>query len=119
MRSGRVTIRLRWRRMKPKPDPELPSEPPTAQAELSPPQPVSKEEAPVYRWYHKLLGLFAVIFCFELGVFLMVFPWASDWDLNYFSSLPLWASTIWASPYFRGAVSGLGVLNIYVSLIEV
>ncbi|MEO8129589.1 MAG: hypothetical protein ABI822_20990 [Bryobacteraceae bacterium] len=72
-----------------------------------------------YKWYHKLAGLFAVIFCFELGVFLLVFPWASEWDLNYFSSLPLWASSIWASPYFRGAISGLGVLNIYVSFIEV
>ena len=72
-----------------------------------------------YRWYHKLAGLFAVIFCFELGVFLLVCPWASEWDLNYFSSLPLWASTVWASPYFRGAISGLGVLNIYVSFIEV
>jgi hypothetical protein len=76
-------------------------------------------EAPQYKWYHKLAGLFAVIFSFELGVFLLVFPWVSDWDLNYFSSLPLWASTVWASPYFRGAISGLGVLNIYVSFIEV
>ncbi len=76
-------------------------------------------EPPQYRWYHKLLGLLAVIFSFELGVFLLVFPWASDWDLNYFSSLPLWAANIWASPYFRGAISGIGVLNIYVSFIEV
>ena len=72
-----------------------------------------------YRWYNKLIGLLAVIFCFELGVFLLVFPWASDWDLNYFSSMPLWASNIWASPFFRGAISGIGVLNIYVSFLEV
>ncbi len=72
-----------------------------------------------YRWYHKLASLLVVIFCFELGVFLLVFPWASDWDLNYFSSLPIWASAIWASPYFRGAISGLGALNIYVSFLEV
>jgi len=97
--------------MKPTPEQENPSFEPVA--EIPQPQP------PQYKWYHKLAGLFAVIFCFELGVFLLVFPWASEWDLNYFSSLPLWASSIWASPYFRGAISGLGVLNIYVSFIEV
>jgi hypothetical protein len=26
---------------------------------------------------------------------------------------------MWMSPYFRGAVSGLGVVNIYISLLEV
>ncbi len=72
-----------------------------------------------YRWYHKTAGLMAVIFCFELGVFLLVFPWASDCDLNYFSSLPIWAHGLWASPYFRGAVSGLGLLDIYISVVEV
>src|SRR5258707_13220637 len=113
MRSGRVTIRLRWRRMKPAPEPDQPAALPAALS--TEPQ----DAPPRYKWYHKMAGLFAVIFCFELGVFLLVFPWASDWDLNYFSSLPLWASSIWASPYFRGAISGLGALNIYVSLIEV
>jgi len=101
--------------MKPKPEPENPAPPPVLLEPRNdaPPQPAT------YKWYHKLLGLFAVIFCFELGVFLLIFPWYSEWDLNYFSTLPLWASSVWTSPYFRGAVSGLGVLNIYVSLIEV
>jgi hypothetical protein len=119
--------------MKPAPEPDqpvtlpAPSSPSVAGSSngdvpghsIAEPAELKAVEAPQYKWYHKLAGLFAVIFCFELGVFLLVFPWASDWDLNYFSSLPLWASTIWASPYFRGAISGLGVLNIYVSFIEV
>ena len=98
--------------MKPAPEPEQP-----VNVLAVPDRP--RRTPPRHKWYHKLAGLFAVIFCFELGVFLLVFPWASEWDLNYFSSLPLWVSTIWASPYFRGAISGLGVLNIYVSFIEV
>ncbi len=96
--------------MKPAPEPD---QVPAESLAAAVPEPLQ------YKWYHKLAGLFAVIFCFELGVFLLIFPWASEWDLNYFSSLPLWASSIWASPYFRGAISGLGVLNIYVSFIEV
>jgi hypothetical protein len=74
---------------------------------------------PRYRWYHKTASVLAAIFCFELGVFLLVYPWASHWDVNYYRFLPTWARGVWASPYFRGAVSGLGLLNIYISLIEV
>ena len=76
-------------------------------------------QAPRYKWHHKLFGLLSVIFLFEMGIFLMIFPWVSDWQLNYFSSLPLWASEIWNSNYFRGAISGLGFLNIYYSFSEV
>lgn len=72
-----------------------------------------------YRWYQKLFALLAVIFCFEVGIFLVVFPWVSDWDLNYFSAVPFLSPVLWASPYFRGAISGLGVLNIYISFTEV
>ncbi len=72
-----------------------------------------------YRWYHKMAGVLAAIFCFEVGVFLLIYPWASDWDVNYLAFLPLWARSLWASPYFRGAVSGLGLVNIYISFVEV
>jgi hypothetical protein len=74
---------------------------------------------PGYRWYHKLAGVMAAIFCFELGVFLLVFPWIDDWSVNYYPFLPLWAHSLWISPYFRGAVSGIGLLNIYISFSEV
>jgi hypothetical protein len=83
-------------------------------AEAEPPSPPAE-----YRWYHKMAGLITVIFYFEMGVFLLIFPWASDWDLNYFSGFSFWSNGIWASPYFRGAVSGLGIVNILISFVEV
>ena len=94
---------------------------------LPEPDPVSFERAGSapedrsrgYRWYHKMAGVMAAIFCFELGVFLLIYPWASEWNVNYFAFLPVWARGIWASPYFRGAISGLGILNIYISFHEV
>lgn len=73
---------------------------------------------PVYRWYHKLGAVAASVFCFELGVFLLIFPWVTEWDLNA-AFLPLWSRTLWTNPFFRGAVSGVGLLNIYISVIEV
>jgi hypothetical protein len=85
----------------------------------APPTLLAAAEKPKYRWYHKTMGLLAVIFFFEIGVFLLIFPWASDWNLNYFATLPFWVQDMWNSPYFRGAISGLGLLNIYVSFMEV
>jgi hypothetical protein len=85
------------------------------------PAPMISEESvrPKYRWYHKMFGLLAVIFLFEMGIFLLLFPWISDWQFNYFATLPFWAQSIWLSPYFRGAISGLGILDIYFSFVEV
>lgn len=85
--------------------------------EAAPSEPA--EPAPRYRWYHKLAGLCFVIFCFELGVFLLVFPWVTPWDMNYIASVSPSIHKLWTSPYFRGALSGLGLVNIYLSLIEV
>jgi hypothetical protein len=90
-----------------------------APQDVSPAGAVADSVTPRYRWYHKMAGVMTAIFCFELGVFLLVYPWASEWDLNYLAFLPIWARSVWSSPYFRGAVSGLGILNIYISFVEV
>jgi hypothetical protein len=42
----------------------------------------------------------------------------SDWTLNA-SVIPLWGRAIWTSSPFRGAISGVGILNIYISFTEV
>jgi hypothetical protein len=72
-----------------------------------------------YRWYHKMASVTTAIFCFELGVFLLIFPWVESWSTSYLAYLPLWARPVWLSPYFRGAITGLGVVNIYISFWEV
>lgn len=73
---------------------------------------------PQFRWYHKLSAVLLVAFCFEIGVFLMIFPWTPYWDANYFGSLvPQWRQ-FWSNLYFRGAVSGLGVVNLYIAVLE-
>jgi hypothetical protein len=99
--------------MMPADQPQSPDERPFLVPPLQPPA------APRYRWYHKLGAVLSAVLLFEMGVFLIVFPWASEWELNWFSSLPYWTNGLWYSPYFRGAISGLGVLNIWLSFIEV
>jgi len=75
---------------------------------------------PRYRWYHKMSAVVFITFCLEIGIFLTVFPWLPDyWDSNFFVTLvPEW-HRYWDNMYVRGAVSGLGAVNLYISLIEV
>ena len=70
------------------------------------------------RWHKRILGVCLVIFAFELGLVLMVFPWLSNWDLNWLPLHSRFLSSVWLNPYFRGALSGLGLLNIYVAFLE-
>jgi hypothetical protein len=84
--------------------------------------PVNQTEAlpePGCRWYHKLGALLWAFFCFEIGVLLVLLPWIDLWDHNYFARLAARWPGVWMSPYLRGAVSGLGVVDIAISFIEV
>jgi len=80
------------------------------------------DAAPVHAshpWYHKLGIFLFIIVCFEVGAFLTVFPWTPQWDGNSLANLFPWLRDFWVSSYFRGALSGVGLLNIYISLGEV
>jgi hypothetical protein len=73
---------------------------------------------PFGRWRRRFVSLLAAFFCTVLGTLLVVLPWLPSWDQNYFSGAsPLWYG-IWMSPYFRGAISGLGVVNLCISFLE-
>jgi hypothetical protein len=58
--------------------------------------------------------------CFvDVGLLLVVVPWTVFWDRNYlFDLVPVLRPWIQSS-YARGAVSGLGLLNIALGLAEV
>ena len=89
----------------------LDSPPPIGPVEQAPP-------APVYRWYHKASALLFIVFCLEVGVVLLVFPWSEYWDNNFFSNWIPMTSDLWDNSYVRGAVSGLGIVNIFISFSE-
>ena len=67
---------------------------------------------------HRLLRFALALFTLEIGLFLLIFPWRENWTSNYFQgALPL-LETVWDNPYFRGAISGLGLVNIYLAALE-
>ena len=69
---------------------------------------------------HRLSFYFYVFYCFEIGIFLLVVPWwlPQVWDQNYFYYMFPALKRVVASGYFRGAVSGLGILNICLGVME-
>jgi hypothetical protein len=80
----------------------------------------------------KLSVIFYIILCLEIGIFLTLLPWIpqgmlglSDWGNNYFL---LYATrktgwyglqTVVASGWVRGAVTGVGLLNIGIAFWEI
>jgi len=74
---------------------------------------------PAPDWPRKLGVVLFMMVCFEVGLFLVIFPWMQYWRNNSIASLSPWLHAVWISPYFRGAISGLGILNVYISIAEV
>lgn len=59
-----------------------------------------------------------VAFFLEVGLLLVVLPWSGFWDGNYFSAAWPPLRPIVMSNYMRGAVTGLGVVNLLAGLID-
>jgi hypothetical protein len=64
----------------------------------------------------RILHYCFAIFTLEVGLFLLIFPWTDKWDFNYFQDSSQWLGNLWLDPYFKGAISGLGIVNIYLSI---
>jgi hypothetical protein len=76
------------------------------------------EPARPSRTWRRVQTVLFIIFCLEMGLVLVLFPWSSLWDRNYFFRLaPEW-SVVFASSYLRGAVSGVGLINVWIALSE-
>jgi len=61
--------------------------------------------------------LIAALFA-EVGLVLVVMPWSPLWDRNYFLEAVPQLRALAMSNYFRGAISGLGLINIAASVVE-
>jgi hypothetical protein len=94
------------------PDPQSPAPAESAQPPDAPPP-------PIYHWYQKVSAVVFITFCLEIGLYLLIVPWTESWDGNYFSGALPDMKTWWDNLYVRGAVSGLGAVNLYISLSEI
>ena len=62
--------------------------------------------------------LLVVAYFLEVGVVLIVVPWSVFWECNYFAQTLPALQALMQNNYVRGAVSGLGLLNVYFGLAE-
>ncbi len=62
--------------------------------------------------------LLLVAFFLEAGFLLIVMPWSAYWDRNYFGQWIPFLHDAMVNNFVRGAVSGLGVVNIVAGLGE-
>jgi hypothetical protein len=79
----------------------------------------------------RLSVIFYIILCLEIGIVLTVLPWVShgwlglsDWSNNYFLLLAArrtgyGVQRVVASGWVRGAVSGIGILNLGMAIWEI
>lgn len=62
--------------------------------------------------------LLFVAYFLEVGLLLVLVPWSGFWDRNYFAdSFPI-LQDILRNNYVRGAVSGLGIVNLLMGFDE-
>ena len=64
------------------------------------------------------MRLVLVIFFVEVGLVLAVVPWSGYWERNYFANVSPVMHTLVTNNFVRGAVSGLGVVNLVAAATE-
>jgi hypothetical protein len=67
---------------------------------------------------NRLLAILYILFCFEVGVLLFVLPWVSLWNKNFFVGHYPWISTMAHNYFVRGAISGIGLADIWLAFFE-
>ena len=66
-----------------------------------------------------LRRMLLAVFFLEIGVLLIVVPWTSFWDQNVFIESSSLFQRMFNNHFVRGAVSGLGVINLGVAVLEI
>lgn len=65
-----------------------------------------------------LSRLLVLAYFVEVGLVLLVVPWSPFWGRNYFVDLWPALEVVTRSNLVRGAVSGLGLINLWAAMAE-
>ena len=60
-----------------------------------------------------------IAFFVEGGLLLVVLPWSDFWERNYFGLVSPLVHAVLVNHFVRGAISGLGLLNLAAGLAEI
>ena len=67
---------------------------------------------------NRVLAIALILFCFEIGLFLMFAPWSVLWEHNFLLSYSVGLRAFALNNFVRGAVSGLGLVDCILGLSE-
>ena len=67
---------------------------------------------------NRVLAIAFILFCFEIGLFLVFVPWSQLWEHNVILGYSFYLRGLFLNNFFRGAVSGLGVVDVVLGLSE-
>ena len=59
-----------------------------------------------------------VAFFLEVGLLLAILPWSTFWERNYFAESWTPLHALMTNNFVRGAVSGLGIVNLAAGVTE-
>jgi len=66
-----------------------------------------------------MLSIVYILYSLEVGIFLISLPWLEIWDNNYLTfHLPVLRRVI-INPFLKGAVLGLGIVNLFIGFKEI
>ena len=67
---------------------------------------------------NRVLAVAFILFCFEIGVVLVFVPWSALWENNVLLTYSISLRGLLLNNFVRGAVSGLGVVDLALGLGE-
>jgi hypothetical protein len=65
---------------------------------------------------NRLLRVAMLMVWLELGLTLILVPWSDIWEANYFLYQYPALAILLKNPFVRGAISGLGLMNVLLSV---
>jgi hypothetical protein len=70
------------------------------------------------RFFGHLGAALFVLLCVEIGLFLLVLPWSSVWEKNLILRYYPRLKPFVMSAFLKGAISGLGVVNLGLGVLQ-
>lgn len=64
---------------------------------------------------NRVFRFLLILIVFELGVLVAVLPWSPFWERNYFLERFPDLIPLLLNPFLRGAISGLGLLDMGIA----
>ena len=66
----------------------------------------------------RLLAIAFILFCFEVGLFLIIVPWSGMWEENMLLDYVGFLRPVVLHTVFRAGVSLLGFIDVLIGLVE-